>query len=341
MKKKLLPQYKKQIVNTEKTPLVAAEDLKFILGTVWMSGLKILPRSLRPAAISRICRFLGMILHKANVSDAQRVRLYLNYLFTDRWSKDEIELHVRKQLTLTVWNSLVATLLPSLKTEQVAQLVSIEGIHHIDAIRAQGKPILMLGCHLGPYAFPMAAVLRGLDYPVHFIAHAFPRHHSSWLYRKLYYTRVEKTFKCLSVINPLEGPQRKLLDIFRRGEILYFLPDQYYIIDSEETRSMHMIPVSLLGHTVNLETGGLRLGKRMGAEVLTIMPVEENNTYRIFIEPMQLPTKGTTPADIAQDLEAFLKLIETRIYQQPFLWRDLRRSDLFERMGIMGGPQVP
>jgi lauroyl/myristoyl acyltransferase len=282
-----------------------------------------------------------MILYKVNVIDAQRVRLHLKFLFTDCWSKDEIELHVLKQLTLTVWNSLMLALLPSLKTEQVAQLVSIEGLHYIDEIMLRGKPILMLGCHLGPFAHPVVAVLQGLDYPVHFVGHAFPRHNTSRLYRKVYYTRVEKICKYLSVFNPLDGPQYQLLDVFRKGEVLYFLPDQYYILDPEETRSRHMVQVRLLKHTLNLETGGLRLGKRMGAEVLSVIPVMKDDGYHIFIEPMELPTRGTTPNDLTQDLQAFLNLIESRIYLQPFLWRDLRRSDLLERMGIMDGPQVP
>jgi lauroyl/myristoyl acyltransferase len=206
---------------------------------------------------------------------------------------------------------------------------------------ARGNPILMLGCHLGPYAIPVASALQGLGYPVHYIGHAFPRHQTSRLYRKVYYERVSKVCENINVINPLDGPKHQLLDIFRKGEILFLLPDQYFVLEPGQKRPLQMVQVDFLGSRVNLETGGLRLGKRFGAEILTVMPEWMDGSYHTFIVPMELPTKETTPAELSQDLEAFLGLIETRIYRQPFLWRDLRRADLFERMGIVDGPKIP
>jgi lauroyl/myristoyl acyltransferase len=341
MEKQFLQAHKKKFDQQDNIPFMAAEDIKFILGSAWMFILKLLPSSVRPAAIGRICHMLGTILHKTNCTDAQRVRLHLKYLFQDRWSKEEIESHVRRQLTLTAWNSLVLGLLPFLGAKQIDQLVNLNGISYIESIMARGKPTLMLGCHMGPFAMPIASALQGLGYPVHFIGHAFPRNQTSRLYRKVYYERISKVCENINVINPLNGPRRQLLDIFRKGEILFFLPDQYYVLEPGQKRPLQMVQVDFLGGKVNLETGGLRLGKRFGAEILTVMSEWMDGSYHTFIEPMELPTKETTPAELSRDLRAFLGLIETRIYDQPFLWRDLRRADLFERMGIVGGPEVP
>jgi len=341
MQNKFLQAHKTKFNQDDNIPLVAAEDLKFVLGSVWMSVLKLLPRSVLPAAIGRICRVLGQILYMVNSTDAQRVRLHLKHFFKDRWSEEEIAVHVHRQLSLTVWNSLVLSLLPSLKPEQIAQLVNINGIHNIDAIMARGNSVLMLGCHLGPYAMPVAAALQGLGYPVHFIGHAFPRHQTSRLYREVYYKRVSKVCEAINLINPMDGPPRQLLDILQNGEILFYLPDQYFVLDHDKRKPRQMVQVNFLSGKVNLETGGLRLGKRFGAEILTVMPEWIDGSYHTFIEPMELPTKETNPAGLSQDLEAFLGLIETRIKRQPFLWRDLRRTDLLERMGIEDGPKIP
>jgi lauroyl/myristoyl acyltransferase len=305
-----------------------------------MLGLKLLPRSVLPVAIGRICHMLGKILYEANCSDAQRVRMHLKHFFENRWSEEEIAVSVHRQLTLTVWNSLVLGLLPSLKAEQIAQLVNINGINNIDSILDRGNPILMLGCHMGPYAMPIASALQGQGYRVNLIGHAFPRHQTSRLYRKVYYERVAKVCEFINVISPLDGPKRMLLDILQNGEILFFLPDQYFVLEPDQKRPLQMVQVEFLGGRVNLETGGLRLGKRFGAEILTVLPQWIDGSYHIFIEPMELPTKENTPAALAQDLEAFLGLIETHIRRQPFLWRDLRRTDLFERMGIVDGPKI-
>jgi len=337
-----LPQHKRKLVQEERLPLVAPEDLLFILGSLWMIGLKLLPASARPGATGRLCKLLATVWHKANLRDARRVRGHLEFLFPGRWSKTEIESHVRAQLTLTVWNALVLALLPSLSAEQVAQMVSVEGLQHLDALQAQRKPALLLGCHAGPYAYPVAAILQSRGYPVHEIGHGRrPRQGSSRLYRKIYWPRVTAVCKHLSVVDPLDGPQRQLLDLLQKKEILYFLPDQYFILQPGESRSQHLVQVDLFGHTANLESGGLRLGKRMGAEALMVLPFQEDNRYRVLIEPLLLPTIGTSPADLAQDLRIFLERLEERIYAQPFLWRDLRRSDLLERLGVTEGPAVP
>ena len=341
MEGKFIQRHKVRLSNKERIPLVAAEDAKFILGAACMSCLSVLPRSRRPAAINKICNALGAILYKANVRDAQRVRLHLKYLFEGRWSVQETEGHVKKQLSMTVWNSLMLGLLPSLRAEQMEQLVDVRGVHHLDSILARGNPTLMLGCHIGPFALLIAALLKEQGYPLHFVGHAFPRQHTSWLYQKVYYERVTQICNSLDVFNPLDGPQRRLLEVFRNGEILFYLPDQYYVLGANEKMPQQMVQIPFLRGNVTLETGGLRLGKRLGAEILTVFPFMVDNTYRVNIEPMILPTEGTTPADLAQDLKAFLNLIEERLDEQPFLWRDLRRSDLFQRMGISDGPQVP
>jgi lauroyl/myristoyl acyltransferase len=341
MEGRFIQRHKARLTDEEKIPLVAAEDLKFILGAAWMSCLGVLPRSRRPAAINKVCNLLGGVLYKANGRDAQRVRLYLKYFFEGRWSDQEIEYHIRRQLSMTVWNSLMLGLLPSLTAEQMGRLVDLRGIQYLDDILSRRHPTLMLGCHLGPFALLIAALLKELGYPVHFVGHAFPRQHTSRLYQKVYYERVTQICDSLDVFNPLDGPQRRLLEVFRRGEILFFLPDQYHILGPNEKMPQQMVQVPFLRGRVTLETGGLRLGKRLGAEVLTVMPFMVKNGHRVLIEPLELPSKGTTPSDLADDLKVFLDLIEQRLHEQPFLWRDLRRLDLFQRMGISDGPQVP
>lgn len=106
---------------------------------------------------------------------------------------------------------------PNAFREQSAQLLPVEGMAHLNALRNEGRATLLLGAHVGPYAYPVAAVLLAHDYPVREVGHARPRQGSSWLYRRLYWPRVANTVAHLQVLNTLEGQQTELLEIFRGG----------------------------------------------------------------------------------------------------------------------------
>jgi lauroyl/myristoyl acyltransferase len=138
----------------------------------------------------------------------------------------------------------------------------------------------------------------------------------------------------MQIIDPLKGGQTELLDVIRCGNVLFLLPDQLYVVPPGTPRSPHLVPIDYLGHTVNLETGGLRLCKRLETAVFTALPTFIDNQYRIKIEPFELPTTGLNPPALAADLQHFMNKVAGCIQKQPFLWRDLRRADLLPRLGI-------
>ena len=328
-----LPSHKRPLLNESRPPLIARGDLQFLLavGFIWM--LRLLPASLRPRFLIRLSRILGSIWHKSNMPDVQRVRAHLQQLFPDRWSPSEIETIVRKQLSLTVWNFMTLNLIPTLNQEQSARLLPVAGLHHLEALKKEGQPALLLGAHIGPYAYPIAAVLMANGLQVHEVGHARPRQGSSWLYRKLYWPRIQATCQFMQVIDPLQGGQTELLDVLRSGKVLFLLPDQLYVVNADEQHSRHLVEISYLGRTVHLETGGLRLCKRLKTAVFTTIPTFKNNHYQISIEPFTLPTSSLHPNDLATDLQCFMNQVAEHIEEQPFLWRDLRRADLLKRLG--------
>ena len=331
-----LPSHKRPLLAEKRPPLIAPGDLQFILAVGFIYGLRLLPPSARPRFLMQFSKTLGTLWHKSNMQDVRRVRAHLQKLFPDRWTAEEIETIVRRQLSLTAWNFMTLNLIPTLTSEQSANLLPVDGMAHLDEVMAKGKPALLLGAHVGPYAYPIASVLLANQFPVHEIGHVQPRKGSSWLYRKLYWPRVAATVKHLDVVNTLEGPQVALLNILQNNEILYLLPDQFYIVTEEENTSRHLLPIQFLNHSVNLETGGLRLAKMMNAEIFTVLPVSSTDSYRVAIEPLTLPTTGGRPADLAQDLQVFMHRVERCIVEQPYLWRDLRRNDLLLRLGLQG-----
>ncbi|MCA9923207.1 MAG: hypothetical protein KC421_12585, partial [Anaerolineales bacterium] len=323
-----LPAHKRPLLTETRPPLIAPGDLQFVLAVAFILGLRVLPASVRPRFLMQLSRFLGTLWHKSNMQDVRRVRQHVQQLFPNRWSATDIEAIVRQQLSLTVWNFMTLNLIPTLNREQSAQLLPVTGMEHLAALRAEKRPSLLLGAHIGPYAYPVAAVLMANEFQVHEVGHARPRQGSSWLYRKLYWPRIQATCRFMQVIDPLQGGQAELLDVIRSGKILFLLPDQLYVPAADAPRSRHLVQIAYLGHTVNLETGGLRLCKRLNTAVFTALPTFVHNRYHISIEPFTLPTTGLHPDDLAVDLQAFMDQVAQRIEAQPFLWRDLRRADL-------------
>ncbi|MCP4427792.1 MAG: hypothetical protein GY803_25195 [Chloroflexi bacterium] len=326
-----LPAHKRPLLVEDKPPLIAPGDVQFVLAAGFIFGLRLLPPSMRPRFLMQLSRGLGAVWHKSAMRDVRRVRNHLKLLFPDR--QLETERIVRQQLALTIWNFITLNLIPTLSHEQSAQLLPVEGMEPLAALRDQGKSALLLGAHVGPYAYPIAAVMQANGFQVHEIGHARPRQGSSWLYRKLYWPRIQDTCRYMQVIDPLKGGQMELLDVLRQGKILFLLPDQLYVTAPDAPRSRHLVHIDYLGHTVNLETGGLRLCKRLGTAVFTALPTFANNQYNVKIEPFILPTDGLNPDDLAADLQHFMNQVAHCIQTQPFLWRDLRRSDLLARLG--------
>lgn len=327
-----IPVHKRPLHHEEKPPLIAPGDLQFVLAVSFIIGLHILPSSMRPRFLLNLSRGLGAVWHKSNMRDGRRVRYHLQTVFPGRWTDAEIEHLIRQQLSLTVWNFMTLNLIPTLSQEQSAQLLPVDGMHHLDEARSQDKAVLLLGAHVGPYAYPIAAVLQSQGYDVYEVGHARPRQGSSQLYRKLYWPRIQKTCQHMQIIDPLQGVQIDLLNVIRDKKIMYLLPDQMFILPPDMERSNHLVPIDYLGHRVNLETGGLRLCKRLGTAVFTILPEFVDGRYRAKIAPFTLPTSGLKPSDLAVDLQHFMNQVAHIIEEQPFLWRDLRRSDLLERL---------
>lgn len=336
-----LPAHKRPLFTEDKPPLVQPGDMQFVLAVAVLAALRLAPPDRRPGLLLGLSRRLGAIWQRANLRDARRVRRHLRLIFGERWSPAELDAIVRRQLSLTIWNFLTLNLIPTLDREQSAALLPVTGRRHLEAARRQGKPALLLGAHVGPYAYPIAAVLMAHGHEVREVGHARPRQGSSRLYRRLYWPRISATCRYMRVIDPLQGDQTELLDVLKSNDVLYLLPDQLYVIPPGAPRSRHLVTVPYLGRHVNLETGGLRLCKRLDAEVFSVLPRYHGRAYHVAIEPFPLPTSGCHPDDLAVDLAAFMVKVAACIERQPFLWRDLRRADLPARLGITQPEAVP
>ena len=283
---------------------------------------------------------VGTIWHRTNRGTVRRVRRHLCVLFHYDEADTALESLVRSQLTLASWNALIANLLPSLRDEHLDDLCQIEGLHHVDEIRRQGGAVLLLGSHYGVYGYAIVATLFTRGYPTRLVGygdyHSDPPGTSS-LYRKLYWPRLQRVGRWVKIItvDPGKESQPALYEVLEQGDnVVYLLPDEYFVVHPGQDSPAHLVPLRLLNRTVYLDVTGVQLAKQMGAQPLTAIPVKDGYGQRVLIEPMTWASAGTATADIARDLQAHLTRLEHRLLEYPALWRDLGRPDLLPRMGV-------
>jgi lauroyl/myristoyl acyltransferase len=242
-----------------------------------------------------------------------------------------IERDIRRLLSITVWNSLIINSLPVLAPQQIAELVPIEGLAHLEDSITGDRPVLIWGYHFGVQPVIVAVVLKARGHPIHAVTHmrempAASSAHRSYLYR------LQAIGDQLSVTDPREGVQRKMLDVLTNKECLYVTPDYMVAVDEAHPCPPFTVPVKFLEHTAFLQTGGLRLAKRLGARVITVLSQAAEDRRWLRVEPLELPTTGLTPDDLQRDLQIGMRRLEVQVRASPFLWLDLKRDDLAERL---------
>lgn len=313
--------------------LISPGDFTYTLASLFLRGMQLLPVSKQVRVINSASRLLANVLCGANVHSTKVIRHNISSVLDLDRSPEVIEADVRQLLTVTIWNSLILNSLPVLRRFQLTDLVRIEGTSYLDDYLANGHPVLIWSYHLGVHPLIVAASLHALGYPIHAITHARQMPARASFFHRLYLRRLRRTDYQFPVIDPREGVQREILDVLRNKECLYVTPDYMIPQDERQPQSAFEVPVDFLFRKAYLQTGALRLAKRLKACIVTILsaPVE-GDQRRLIIEPFEWPTPGLTPAELQQDLQICMRRLEVRVLAHPFLWLDLKRDDLAKRL---------
>jgi len=321
-------------------PLVTGGDVEYLAALGVAAALGLLPASLRAAVINWLSVTLGQVWHRLNRGSVRRVRRHAQRLFGYALDDPALEVLVRRQLTLASWNAILINLLPSLRDEHLSHLLPVEGLHYLDEARGRDQPVVLLSAHYGAYGYAVAAALSAHGYPVWLVGYGdsqSPRPGASRLYRRLYWPRVQRLAERIQLITIDRGlawqPQlRHILE--QKREVVYFLPDQYFVVPPDQSPPPNLAPFCFLSHTAHLDLTGIGLVREMDAQLLTAIPVQDGRRQRIVIEPAPWADGGSIPTDPPDVLQAYLRWLEQYVLKDPALWRDLRRADLLQRMGL-------
>ena len=322
-----------QTEQTHRRRRISVGDVTYVLGSLFMSIMRAFPAPQRIRAINKASPFLGRLLHAANIPPTRTIRENLHTMFDSNRSPDEIETHIRRLLSMLVWNSLMINNLPAFTREQIIDLVPMDGISCLDDYLAGGHPVLIWGYHFGISPLIIAGLLHMRGYPIHAIAHVRQTPATASMLQFFYFLQMQSISDQLSVIDPGKSVQRDALDVFKNKECLYVTPD--YMIPERERRprSAFEVPIDFLGRKAYLQTGGLRLAKRFGVKVVTVLSTQaDGENRRLLVEPFELPTSGFKPPELQQDLQMCVERLQAQVIAHPYWWLDLRRNDLTRRL---------
>jgi lauroyl/myristoyl acyltransferase len=297
--------------------------------------MQLLPASQRVRVINKASTLLGRLLYAVNVHSTKTMRENLNTMLGSDRSPDTLEAGLHRLLSLTVWNALVINSLPVLSREQIVDLVPIDGMSCLDNCLDDDRPVLIWGYHFGVHPLIVAAILHARGYPIHAITHVRQMPVAASAFQRYYLQRLERIGDQFPVIDPREGVQRQMLDVLRNKECLYVTPDYMIPEDEIQPKSAFVVPIDFLGRRTWLQTGGLRLAKRLKAQVVTMLstPGDGNgDERRLLVEPFELPTSGLKPVELQRDLQMCMRRLELHVLAHPYLWWDLKRDDLAKRL---------
>jgi lauroyl/myristoyl acyltransferase len=306
-----------------------------MLASLFLSGMQLLPASQRVRVVNKVSALLGWLLHAVNVHSTRTMRKNLNTVLGSDRSPDVVEADLRRLLSLTVWNALMINSLPVLSREQIVDLVPIDGISCLDGYLDDGRPVLIWSYHFGVHPLIVAAILHARGYPIHAIAHVRQMPVAASVFQRYYLQRLERIGDQFPAIDPREGVQREMLNVLRNKECLYVTPDYMIPADEIQPKSAFVVPIDFLGRRTWLQTGGLRLAKRLKAQVVTMLstPGDGNgDERRLLVEPFELPTSGLKPVELQRDLQMCMRRLELHVLAHPYLWWDLKRDDLAKRL---------
>ncbi|MBN1872942.1 MAG: hypothetical protein JXA33_01825 [Anaerolineae bacterium] len=307
------------------------DTVTYSLALLFYSGMRVIPVSWRVQFINKISMYLARFLQMTGVRSAQTIQENYSALFT---KSDMRSIAVHQLLSLSVWNSLIFNSLSVLSWSEITNLAYIQGLTYLDDYLDKGYPVLIWSYHFGINPLIVAAILQAHGYPVHAISHVRQVPPTDAFIHRLYLSYLYRIGSRFSVIDPQEGIQLKMLDVFKNKECLYITPD--YLLSEYQTQQLSVssvASVSFLTRTVHLQTGGLRLAKRMNARVLIVFPTQIEACIRtLTLKPFELATSGFKPSDLQQDLQMCIELLEAEVLEHPYWWLDLKRRDLLKRL---------
>lgn len=190
------------------------------------------------------------------------------------------------------------------KEPQLRKLAHIQGLEHLEAVRARGRGVIALSAHFT--SLEMGATMLSLFVPTRFM---YRPHRNPVLDRFIYGRRMRWTDKSMRR-NDARGMIRSLRD----GKVVWYAQDQ-------NTSRKEAVFVDFFGQIASTNSATARLAKLTGAAVIPYCTVrrEDGSGYDLILEPA---LEDFPSGDIEADTRRINDVVERWVKKYPdqYLW---------------------
>jgi KDO2-lipid IV(A) lauroyltransferase len=203
------------------------------------------------------------------------------------------------------------TLIPKLQRKDLGSLITVEGLHHLQAAYQKGKGILCLGAHVGNWEL-IPAVLSLLGYPPESIARPLDFKPLDIFISKL------RTWHGGDII-PKKSSMRRILKSLKQGKLVGVLLDQ-------NAHRYDGVFVDYFGRPASTTKGLALLALKTGAPIVPMFLVRNGSHYKMWCAPeVPLTRTGDKSKDIETNTQLYTKMIESTVRRYPDQWFWLHR----------------
>ena len=271
-------------------------------------------RCLSPEAMISISKILGKTAYLLQKKYRKRVIQNLSSAFGSEKDPEEIVKLAREVFYHFTLIPLETVYVYSNPLERFLLKIEIKGKENLDLALTQGKGVIALGAHLGPFTL-VGTRLCVEGYPFNLIINegSFPR-----LWKKLKGFQQGLGQNTIP-LKPVTSSLKKSLNCLRRNEVLYLIAD--------EQQRRGGVPVPFFGQKAYTASGPAILSFKTGAPILPMFILREDGIRRILVigQPIQIERTFDMEKDVQMLTAKFTLAIENVVRQYPSQWSWLNR----------------
>jgi KDO2-lipid IV(A) lauroyltransferase len=193
-----------------------------------------------------------------------------------------------------------------LTRDDIAKLVQVNGLSHLERAHERGQGIIFITAHFGNLD------IVGQTFAIQGYKVTTPAEHvkPEILYQRIVVTRASKGLRII----PVDGPLLALVRALKKNEIVGLASDL------DVTHSG--IVTDFFGAPARLPDGHVQLALRTGAALLPAFSMRlPDNTFAAYAEPaIELRSTGDFDADVRAGVEQVARVMEKWIGQHPEQW---------------------
>ena len=305
------------------TNLIGSSDVGYLLYSVlpldWMWSLS---------------RFHGRLTYLVSPGRRSVVRRNLASAGGGKTSA-ELDALTRQFFEFKRLRGLLLALAPRLSSEQLAKLLPLEGLEHLDAALERNQGVILLGSHLNSLClFPATISLRGLGYDVRT---ALPEPEDpwrpTWLWRML--DRTLDTQPVSELIGAFYAQ-------FNIRPIVRLLADNAVVTQTGDgLHSARFVDVDFLGRKIPFPTGMASVAQLTGAVVVPVFQVGAlPDRMRVLIEePWTVAREEVEEGALQNSVAAYAKRLEHHLLENLACWEHWLIEDTLATIATW--PQKP